>query len=105
MYGSNGSTPERRQLRKSFEDVVEAAEALLGATASETNAEYRKVRDALEAKVGAARERISERAHDVAEEAREAGRRGDEFVHANPWTSIGIGAGVGLLLGLLLRRH
>ncbi|SFN47365.1 DUF883 family protein [Dokdonella immobilis] len=105
MYGSNRSTPERRRLRESFEDVMEAAEDLLAATTSETNAEYRKVRDALEARVGAAKERIRERARDVADETREIGRRGDEFVHVNPWTSIGIGAGVGLLLGLVLRRH
>jgi len=29
----------------------------------------------------------------------------DEFVHANPWTSIGIAAGIGLVAGLLISRR
>jgi ElaB/YqjD/DUF883 family membrane-anchored ribosome-binding protein len=30
----------------------------------------------------------------------------DEFVHQNPWASIGIGAALGLLAGLVVaRRH
>ena len=34
-----------------------------------------------------------------------AGHATDEFVHENPWKSVGIAAGVGLLLGLLVSRR
>jgi len=34
-----------------------------------------------------------------------AGHATDEFVHENPWKSIGIAAGVGLVVGLLVGRR
>jgi ElaB/YqjD/DUF883 family membrane-anchored ribosome-binding protein len=37
--------------------------------------------------------------------AKAAGHATDEFVHQNPWKSIGISAGVGLLVGLLVSRR
>jgi ElaB/YqjD/DUF883 family membrane-anchored ribosome-binding protein len=37
--------------------------------------------------------------------AKAAGHATDEFVHDNPWQSIGIAAGVGLVLGLLVSRR
>jgi ElaB/YqjD/DUF883 family membrane-anchored ribosome-binding protein len=37
--------------------------------------------------------------------AKAAGHATDEFVHENPWKSIGIAAGVGMLLGLLVSRR
>jgi len=33
------------------------------------------------------------------------GHATDEFVHANPWKSIGIAAGIGLVTGLLISRR
>jgi ElaB/YqjD/DUF883 family membrane-anchored ribosome-binding protein len=29
----------------------------------------------------------------------------DDFVHRNPWEAVGVAAGLGLLIGLLIRRH
>ena len=37
--------------------------------------------------------------------AKAAGHATDEFVHENPWRSIGIAAGVGLVMGLLISRR
>ncbi|WP_298923470.1 YqjD family protein [uncultured Ramlibacter sp.] len=39
------------------------------------------------------------------EQARKAGQAADGYVRENPWTAVGIGAGVGLLVGLLLARR
>ena len=33
------------------------------------------------------------------------GHATDEFVHINPWKSIGIAAGVGMVIGLLISRR
>ena len=35
----------------------------------------------------------------------EAARAADEFVHEHPWKAVGIGAGVGLIIGLLIGRR
>jgi ElaB/YqjD/DUF883 family membrane-anchored ribosome-binding protein len=36
--------------------------------------------------------------------ARKIASESDDYVHENPWTAIGLGAGIGLLLGLLIGR-
>jgi ElaB/YqjD/DUF883 family membrane-anchored ribosome-binding protein len=41
----------------------------------------------------------------VIEKARQAGRAADDYVHENPWSSVGIAAGVGFLIGLLVGRR
>jgi ElaB/YqjD/DUF883 family membrane-anchored ribosome-binding protein len=41
----------------------------------------------------------------VSEKARQVGRETDRYVHANPWLIIGAAAGVGLLVGLMIRRR
>ncbi|WP_231970343.1 DUF883 family protein [Polynucleobacter necessarius] len=41
---------------------------------------------------------MSDRAKAVAEGA-------DDFVHRNPWEAVGVAAGLGLLIGLFIRRR
>jgi ElaB/YqjD/DUF883 family membrane-anchored ribosome-binding protein len=40
----------------------------------------------------------------VVENGKKATRATDDFVHEYPWTCIGIAAGVGVLVGLLINR-
>ncbi|HSB49641.1 MAG TPA: hypothetical protein VLD15_09005 [Burkholderiales bacterium] len=61
------------------------------------------VRDA-EALMRAAAAESGEHLRDVGDSAREAASEIDEQVRSNPWAAVGIAAGVGLLLGLLLSR-
>ena len=67
-------------------------------------------------KIAVARERIQDSLHQakvklaeaeamVTERARQAARYTDEYVHDNPWRAIGIAAGIGLVLGLLMSRR
>ena len=67
-------------------------------------------------KIGVARERIQDSLHEakvklaeaeavLRDQAKQAARYTDEYVHENPWRAIGIAAGIGLLLGLLLSRR
>jgi ElaB/YqjD/DUF883 family membrane-anchored ribosome-binding protein len=37
--------------------------------------------------------------------AKDAGKVADNYVHDNPWTAIGIAAGVGVVLGMLISRR
>ncbi len=38
------------------------------------------------------------------ETGKEAAKTTDEFVHENPWKAVGIAAGVGFIVGLLIAR-
>ena len=61
------------------------------------------VRDA-EALMQTAAAESGEHLHEEGDRAREAASEIDEQVRRNPWAAVGIAAGVGLLLGLLLGR-
>lgn len=39
------------------------------------------------------------------EKGKEAAQTTDEFVHDHPWKAVGIAAGVGLLVGMLISRR
>ena len=47
----------------------------------------------------------ADKARLAAEKARAAARATDDYVHVHPWTAIGIAAGVGLMLGVLIGRR
>jgi len=61
------------------------------------------VRDA-ETLMRAAAAESGEHLRDAGDSAREAATEIDEQVRKNPWAAVGIAAGVGLLIGLLLGR-
>ena len=58
----------------------------------------------LRVKLRSAREKMGDVQEIVADRAKAAARATDDFVHDNPWKAIGIAAGVGFLLGLLVNR-
>jgi len=39
------------------------------------------------------------------EKGKEAAQTTDEFVHEHPWKAVGIAAGIGLLVGMLISRR
>ena len=41
----------------------------------------------------------------VLEKTRAAAEATDKYVHVHPWTAIGVAAGAGLLLGMLIQRR
>jgi len=50
----------------------------------------------------AARERLNETLTAAGEQAKHAARYANETVHNNPWTSVGVGFGVGVVVGALI---
>ena len=51
-------------------------------------------------------ERIEMRAVEAERDAtKQAARATDDFVHDKPWTAVGIGAAVGMIIGLLIARR
>jgi ElaB/YqjD/DUF883 family membrane-anchored ribosome-binding protein len=53
----------------------------------------------------AARYKLEDAEAAIRDKAREAARATDDYVHENPWRSIGVAAGAGLLVGLLIGRR
>lgn len=99
------NTVSSQQLTADLKAVVNDAEALLKATAGDAGAKLGGVRDRLEESLKVTRARLAEMEDAVIEQTRAAAKATDQYVHENPWPSIGIAAAAGLLLGVLIGRR
>lgn len=84
--------------------VVGDAEDLLKATASQTGERVEKIRARAEESLRNARVRMQATGQDVQAAAKAAARQVDDQVKEHPWTAVGVAAGVGLIVGILLGR-
>lgn len=85
--------------------VIADAEDLLRATASAAGEKASAARARMEDSLRAARMKVAEAQEVVSDKAKAAARATDDYVHANPWRAVGIAAGVGLVLGMLISRR
>ena len=85
--------------------VIRDAETLLRATAAQTGDKIQEARARAEETVRHAKERLAGVEDEAMARARELADEADVYVRANPWTAVGIAAGVALVLGLLLSRR
>lgn len=85
--------------------VMHDAEALLRATSSQTGEKIQEVRAQAEESLRRAKVRLGEMEEEAVKRAREVAQATEDYVRENPWQSVGIAAGIGLLVGLLLSRR
>src|SRR5271163_3917994 len=97
---SHASTHKTHQA-ESGEHLLEDAQALLAAT---THVAEEKVADARK-RLAAAIEKGKETWRDVQEKAVAGAKATDQVIRENPYRSIGVALGVGVLFGYLLARR
>jgi ElaB/YqjD/DUF883 family membrane-anchored ribosome-binding protein len=85
--------------------VIADAEELLKATASAAGDRVSAARTRMEDSLRTARIKLAEAQEVVVDKAKAAARATDDYVHANPWRSVGIAAGAGLIIGMLISRR
>lgn len=101
----NENPPNRDRLVQDMRVVIADAEDLLRATANQAGEKISVARERIEDSLHQAKVKLAEAEALVSERAKEAARYTDEYVHENPWRAIGVAAGIGLLLGLLISRR
>lgn len=85
--------------------VVADAEELLRATASQAGEKVVAARERIQASLATAKVKLADAERAAVAKAKEAAKATDEYVHDNPWQAVGIAAGIGVLLGLLIGRR
>ena len=95
----------REQLISDFKVVIADAEALLKASANGGGEKVEELRSKAVESINAMKSRLSDAETRVIEKTKEAAKATDEYVHENPWSSIGFAAGLGLVVGFLLGRR
>jgi ElaB/YqjD/DUF883 family membrane-anchored ribosome-binding protein len=93
------------QLIDDLTAVIRDAESLLRATAAQTGDKVEAIRTRAEESVRQAKERLAGLEEETLQHARVLAGEADEYVRGNPWQAVGIAAGIGLVLGLLLTRR
>lgn len=93
------------QLLDDLQTVIRDAEGLLKATAAQTGEKIQEVRTRAEESVRKAKERLAGVEEEALKRAKVLAGDADEYVRGNPWQAVGVAAGIGLLLGLLLSRR
>ena len=95
---SGGDVTEFQRLLADLDDLVGQAGALTGD-------ELARVRARLQDRIAAAKSYGRELAGATADQARRQAAAADDYVHAQPWMAIGIGAATGMVIGLLIGRR
>jgi ElaB/YqjD/DUF883 family membrane-anchored ribosome-binding protein len=85
--------------------IVADAEELLQVTANQTGEVAATARARIEKSLHVVKERLVETESAVIERTRQATKVTDQFVHENPWQSIGICACAGVVIGMLIARR
>ena len=85
--------------------VVADAEELLRASAGQAGEKVAVARERIQASLAAARIKLGEAEQAVRERSKEAANATDAFVHDQPWKAVGVAAGIGLVIGLLIGRR
>lgn len=93
------------KLMQDLKAVVGDTEELLKATSSQGGDQIARIRTRAEESLRTARARMKDITQAAEAQALEAAHEVDKQVHDNPWTAIGVAAGLGLAVGLMLRRE
>lgn len=103
---STTSNTERAfdDLTDEFRNLVDAMEDVFSAAAGDSGEKLIELKGKAEATLKKAKAKLGDVEKTAVAKARKMASDSDDYVHDNPWTAIGIGAGIGLLLGLLLGR-
>ncbi|WP_280547637.1 MULTISPECIES: DUF883 family protein [unclassified Halomonas] len=98
-----------QQLKEDLHHLTQTIEELVNATADDSRGNIKELRERAEKRIKDTRERLESRGERLYGEARDnvtqQAETCDRYVHDNPWTSIGIGAGVGVVVGMLIGRR
>jgi ElaB/YqjD/DUF883 family membrane-anchored ribosome-binding protein len=100
--------PSARQIAgKELRDVLASTEALLAALGEGGGEAVDELRERLTNTISDVKKELGssffDNARNTISKARDTVTSVDDFVQERPWTSVAIGAGVGVLLGLILR--
>ena len=85
--------------------VLQAAEEFVEATARDSGEKLSEARKQFSATLKDAHRRLGDAESLVKAKAKVAAASTDAYVRSNPWKSVAVGAGVGLVLGLLVGRR
>lgn len=104
---NESATPDisKQKLAADLKAIITDTEELLRLTAGQAGDKVADLRGKIEQRLTTARATLAETQDALLDKAKQAGRATDDYVHDHPWKAVGIAAGVGVVLGLLISRR
>ncbi len=93
------------QVVSDFKALLSEGEALFKSAAGSGDHALAAARDKFKEQLETAKTRYCELQDATVQQAKVAAKATDEYVHGNPWTSIAVAGGVGLLVGMLITNR
>lgn len=93
------------KLAQDLKIVAADVEELLRLTANQVGDKVAAAREKAQENLHRAKIKLAEVEDIMIDKGKLAARATDEYVHDNPWRAVGIAAGVGLVIGLLIGRR
>jgi len=92
----------KRKLLADFNAIVHEADQLLNLVTEEGGDKADALRSKVERNLNAAKDRLNSLEDAVMERTRATARATDEYVHDNPWQTVGVAAGLGAIIGAVI---
>jgi ElaB/YqjD/DUF883 family membrane-anchored ribosome-binding protein len=100
----NMNTTTKEKLATDFKALIDDIDELLKTTTGQTGDNVAALRQRLEKKLEAGKTTLDAYKTALSEKTAQATETTENYVRENPWTTLGIAAGVGLLFGWFMRR-
>lgn len=102
--GGSDMEPTTDKLVTDLKALIGDAEALLKATANQAGEQVAALRRRIEESLKEGKETLADAEDILLDTTKDAAKAADSYVRENPWSAVGIAAGIGLVLGLLIGR-
>lgn len=88
-----------------FRDLASSLDDLLSASSAEGSEALAELKAKAADRLKQAKMAINKAERNAIQTAKDVAAKSDDYVHENPWTSIAVGASLGVVLGLLIGRR
>lgn len=102
---SEMTATQKEKLMTDLKLVIADAEELMKLTAGDVSEKASAMRMRMQDRMDQAKQDLAHLQESAVARAKDASKAADNYVHDNPWTAIGIAAGVGVVLGMLISRR
>jgi ElaB/YqjD/DUF883 family membrane-anchored ribosome-binding protein len=99
------SNSNKQKLVSDMKVVVSDAEEILRATAGVAGEKMVDLRERIGERLRDAKLRIADAEAALVDRTKAAARATDDYVNENPWQAVGIAAGIGILIGIIIGRR
>lgn len=104
MNATEISTESRDKIMGELKSVIKDAEDMMKNTEQQAGEGFKTAKAKFESTLRSAKSELRHMEETIVERAKDAMHTTDEYVQDHPWKSVGLGACVGLIVGLLIGR-